>query len=147
MFGLGRSAAVQKRAELIARMVGYVRHGLQTKSYEQFVESFSNPDGQPDVSDRHRRELNFQMRVSPTCWYDATAFYWHGTPFVGIQGGGDDYGVFITAHGDRDSLISVDFHKPLLGRQSGRDARAMVRALQVMPGWTSTSSIERLLGR
>ena len=41
MFGWGRKGAVEKRAKLLARMVTLIVHGLRTKTYEQFIASFS----------------------------------------------------------------------------------------------------------
>jgi hypothetical protein len=49
MFGWRRRAAVGKRAKQIARMVLLVIDGLQTKTYEQFVVSFSNPGAVPST--------------------------------------------------------------------------------------------------
>jgi hypothetical protein len=72
MLGWGRNSAVEKRAKLLARMTTLIMRGLQTKTYEQFIASFSNPDGEPDASERQRHELHFQMRISPTCEYYAT---------------------------------------------------------------------------
>src|SRR3974390_622775 len=90
---VGHTEAVEDRAHLIARMMPLIIRGLKTKTYEEFVESFSNPDGKPDS---RNRELSFQMRISPTCWYDATANYRHAEPpSARIHGGGDDLGVFI----------------------------------------------------
>ena len=42
MLGWGRKAAIEKRAKLLARMTALILQGLQTKSYEQFIASFSN---------------------------------------------------------------------------------------------------------
>ena len=75
LFGWGRKAPIDERAKLIARMVGLVIDGLRTKSYEQFVLSFSNPGAEPGEFERGNGELYFQMRISPTCWYNATADY------------------------------------------------------------------------
>lgn len=47
MFGWGRKASVDERAKQIARMLGFIQHGLRTKSYEQFAASFSNPGADP----------------------------------------------------------------------------------------------------
>src|SRR5262252_2388727 len=47
--------------------------GLCTKSYDQFVESYSNPGNEPDTTERNARISRFAMRFSSTCWYDATA--------------------------------------------------------------------------
>jgi hypothetical protein len=44
-----RKAAVEKRAKQIARMVLLVIDGLQTKTYEQSVEIFSNPGNVPST--------------------------------------------------------------------------------------------------
>jgi hypothetical protein len=47
LFWSRRDTGVDERVKLMARMVTLIVHGLQIKSYEQFVESFSNPDGEP----------------------------------------------------------------------------------------------------
>src|SRR5580698_7691660 len=97
MFGSGRKAVVEERAKLLARMIALIIRGLQTKSYEQFIAGFSNPGAEPDAFEQSSRELCFQMRISPTCWYDAMASYPLGErPHVVLQGGGDDFGVFLT---------------------------------------------------
>jgi hypothetical protein len=75
MLGWGRKAAVDERAKLLARMINLIMHSLKAKPYEQFVASFSNPGKEPDAFDGSNRELHFQMRISPSCWYDATATY------------------------------------------------------------------------
>jgi hypothetical protein len=67
MLGWGRQAAVEKRAKLLGRMTDLIMHGLQTKTYEQFIASFSNPGWEPDTFERQRQELRFLMRISPTC--------------------------------------------------------------------------------
>ena len=59
MLGWGRNSAVEKRAKLLARMTTLIMRGLQTKTYEQFIASFSNPDGEPDASERQRHEFTF----------------------------------------------------------------------------------------
>jgi hypothetical protein len=132
MFGWGRKATVEERAKLIARMINFILYGLQTKTYEQFVESFSNPDAEPNVLDRHSHKLHFQLRISPTCWYDATATL--ARPDVPssacLRGGGDDLGVFITIDAGDSTRISIDLR---LDEDVGRDARSMVRALEAIP--------------
>jgi hypothetical protein len=149
LFGWGRKAAIDERAKLIVRMVGLIIDGLRTKSYEQFVLSFSNPGTEPDAFQRETGELCFQMRISPTCWYNAIADY-SGTmskePVVGILGNGDDFGVFITA-GVEVGKLTVELQLPL-GRKAGQDAGTMVRALAAMPipDWSVFAEIERLLG-
>ncbi len=75
MFGGGQKATVDRRAKRLARIVAFIVHGLQTKSYEQFIASFSNPGSEPNAFDRSSRDHRFQMRISPTCWYDAFASY------------------------------------------------------------------------
>jgi hypothetical protein len=129
---VGQNESVEDRAHLIARMMPLIIHGLKTKTYEEFVESFSNPDGKPD----HRnRELSFQMRMSPTCWYNATANYRHAEPpSVRIHGDGDDLGVFIFITSDRDPIVHFRLE---IGERAGTDASAVVRTLRTMPGWSS----------
>ena len=78
MFGWGRKAAVEKRAKQIARMVLLVIDGLQTKTYEQSVEIFSNPGNVPSTRELDNRELSFQIRFSSACWYHTVAVYPRG---------------------------------------------------------------------
>jgi hypothetical protein len=64
LFWWRREQAVEERAKLMARMVSLIVRGLQTKSYEEFVESFSNP-GSPSLVSSVRqgaRRLNYQFR-------------------------------------------------------------------------------------
>jgi len=144
MLGSESKAAADERAKLLVRMITLIVRGLQTKSYEQFIASFSNPGAEPDAFDRLSREHGFQMRISPTCWYDAmTSFRLGKTPSVYIQGGGDDFGVFITA--GAQSACMVDLHLAE-GQRAGREAEEMVRRLQAMPGYTSYAAIKRSLG-
>jgi hypothetical protein len=97
--------------------------------------------------DRYRREVNFTMNISPTCWYVVQVIYPHdtpGQPFVSLQGGGEDFGVFITANAEHGGA-SVEMHLAS-GQRAGRDARAMVRALEAAPNWTRVGELERALG-
>jgi hypothetical protein len=140
MFGWGRKAAVEKRAKQIARMVLLVIDGLQTKTYEQFVEIFSNPGNVPSTRELKSRELSFKMRFSSACWYDAVAVYPRGPdetdqPRFYMQGAGDDWGVFISGNANPDNRVTVVLHLPP-GQKAGRDARAVVRALQATPKWS-----------
>jgi hypothetical protein len=73
MFANERRAAIKQRAKLMGRMVMLLTDGLCTKSYDQFVERFSNPGDEPDETARIARISRFAMRFSPTCWYQATA--------------------------------------------------------------------------
>jgi hypothetical protein len=144
MFGWGRKAAVKRRAKLLARMIGLITHGLKTKSYEQFVASFSNPGKEPDAFDRSNRKLHFQMRISPTCWYDATASYpLRESPWVSLHGGGDDFGVLITV--SPSDGVTVGPHLAS-GQRAGRDAQAVINSLYAMPGFRSFAAIERAVG-
>jgi len=86
MFGIKRRSAIEQRAKLMARMVMLIVDGLCTKSYDQFVESFSNPGEEPDETARDARMLQFEMRFSPTCWYEAMAS--SARPSIYIDGGG-----------------------------------------------------------
>ena len=43
MFSRERRAAIKQRAKVMERMVMLLTDGLCTKSYDQFVESYSNP--------------------------------------------------------------------------------------------------------
>lgn len=58
-----------------------------------------------------------------------------------MQGGGDDWGVFISGNGNRDNRVTVELHVAP-GQKAGSDARAMVRALQTMPGWSGYTDDE-----
>jgi hypothetical protein len=145
MLGWGRKAAVKRRAKLLARMIGLIMHDLKTKSYEQFVASFSNPGGEPDAFDRSNRKLHFQMRISPTCWYDVTASYSRSysrgeSPWVSLRGGGDDFGVFITASPSSGITVGPQLAP---GQKAGPDARAIMRSLYAMPGFRNFAAIER----
>lgn len=140
MLSWGRNSAVEKRAKLLARMTTLIMRGLQTKTYEQFIASFSNPDGEPDASERQRHELHFQMRISPTCEYYATACYPRDEPpWAFLQGDGDDFGVFINL--SRSGEITVGLHLES-GEAAGCDAQAMVRILTAMPGFKSFAVLE-----
>jgi len=144
MFGGGQIAAVDRRAKRLARIVAVIVRGLQTKSYEQFIASFSNPESEPDAFDRLSRDHRFQMRISPACWYDAFASFPPGeSPSILIQGCGDDFGVFIAA--DTQSAATADLHLAR-GQRAGRDAEAMVQSLRAMHGFTSFAETERSLG-
>jgi len=48
MFGQSRRAAIKQRAKLMGRMVMLLTDGLCRKSYDQFVDSYSNPGDEPD---------------------------------------------------------------------------------------------------
>ena len=142
LFRLRRENTIDERAKQMARMVMLIVHSLQTKSYDEFVESFSNPGSELDSNERLKRQLHFQMRISPTCWYEAAAVYLPaGTPYFLIEGGGDDWGDLISGDAIADHRIGVDFWVPT-GSQAGRDASAMVSALRGMPGWSRGSDIE-----
>ncbi len=147
MFRWGRQTAVDERAKTLARMVMLICHGLRTKNYDEFITSFSNPAREPDASERQGGQLRFQMRFSPTCWYDAVAQYppTGGIPNFYMHGGGDDWGVFISGSAKAGHVVTVDLDVPP-GSHAGGDARAIVRALQAMRGWSRFSDLERALG-
>ena len=147
MFRWGRQSAINERAKMLAGMVMLICHGLRTKNYDEFVASFSNPAREPDASERQGGQLRFQMRFSPTCWYDAVAEYPRtgATPHIYMHGGGDDWGVFISGDAKAKHGVTVDLNVPS-GSHVGCDARAMVRALQAMRGWSRFSELERALG-
>ena len=144
MFGIKRRTAIEQRAKLMARMVMLIIDGLCTKSYDQFVESFSNPGEEPDGIGRDAQMLQFEMRFSPTCWYEATASFAEARPSIYMQGGGDDFGVLISVHVPTDTnqpvYPVVDLDVPQWWKR-GRDARAMVHALQAMRGWKFVTAI------
>ena len=130
-----RKAEVEERAKLLARMVPLIMHGLQTKSYEQFVASFSNPGAEPDAFERSNRELHFQMQISPACRYHASASYSpEQSPCVVLQGGDDDFGVVITVSAT-EAIIVDSYLAP--GQDAGCDARDVVHCLHAMPGFRS----------
>src|ERR1700727_234515 len=133
MLGWGRKAAIDERAKLLARMTTLVLHGIQTKTYEQFIASFANPGGEPDALERLSHKLHFLMRISPTCEYYATACYPRDDPpWVILEGGGDDFGVSLTL--SQSGEIAVGLHLES-GEPAGRDAQAIVRILAAMPGF------------
>lgn len=145
MFGHKRRSAIKERAKLMGRMVMLLTDGLYTKSYDQFVERFSNPGGGPDETARNARISRFEMRFSPTCWYEATAsLYENAQHWIRIEGAGDDCGVFISVRVPDDANVpscpQVDLHVPR-GAKRGHDAGAMVRALQDIPGWRGVAAI------
>jgi hypothetical protein len=142
IFGSGRRLEVGARAKQIARMVMVIVHGLQTKSYDEFVESFSNPGNEPASLERLNRQVCFQLRISSTCWYDAMADFGRRTDmhhFVSLHGGGDDFGVAISAG---PGYSTVELYLPP-GQKAGRDAKTMVHALAVTPGWTNGADMGR----
>lgn len=145
MFGNKRRTAIKQRAKLMGRMVMLLTDGLCTKSYDQFVASYSNSGDELDESARNARRSRFEMRFSPTCWYEATAsLAENAQPWIHIEGGGDDCGVFISVDVAADANVPscpvVDLHVPR-GAKRGHDARAMVRALQAIPGWKWAEAI------
>jgi hypothetical protein len=145
MFGHKRRTAINQRAKLMGRMVMLLTDGLCTKSYDQFVERYSNPGSEPDETERNARISRFAMRFSPTCWYEATAsLYQDAQPWILIEGGGDDCGVCISVRvpGDANmpSCPVVDLQVPR-GAKRGHDAGAMVRALRDIPGWKGVVAI------
>ena len=142
MFGSGRRTRLEARTKQIARMVMVIVHGLQTKSYDQFVESFSNPGRQPATLERLNQQVCFRLQISTTCWYDAMADFSRRIephPFTNLHGGGDDFGVAISASA---GYSIIELYVPL-GQKKGRDAEAVVRALAATPGWTNAAGIER----
>jgi len=107
MFSRERRAAIKQRAKVMGRMVMLLTDGLCTKSYEQFVERYSNPGDEPDEAARNARISRFAMRFSPTCWYEATAsLYENAQPWILIEGGGDDCGVVISVRVPADAYPS-----------------------------------------
>ena len=62
MFGHKHRTAINQRAKLMGRMVMLLTDGLCTKSYDQFVESYSNPGNEPDETERNARISRFAMR-------------------------------------------------------------------------------------
>jgi hypothetical protein len=147
VFGWGRKVEVEERAKKVARMLFFIKHSMQTKTYDQFVASFSNPDDQPNVLKRYDHRAHFTMHMSESCWYNADVAYphnGHGTGSVTLHGGGDDFGVFITA-APADDLASVDLHVAF-DEKAGRDAKSMVRTLEAMPKWTRAEPVDGDLG-
>src|SRR5215469_708235 len=106
MFGHKRRSAIKERAKLMGRMVMLLTDGLYTKSYDQFVERYSNPGDRPDETARIARISRFEMRFSPTCWYEATAsLAENAQPWICIEGAGDDCGVFISVRVPDDANV------------------------------------------
>ena len=90
----------------MGRMVMLLTDGLCTKSYDQFVERYSNPGDEPDETARNARISRFQMRFSPSCWYEATASLPEkAQPSIFIEGGGGDCGVFISVRVPADANV------------------------------------------
>ena len=150
MFGLGRKAAIGERAQKVARMLLFIEHSMRTKTYDQFLASFSNPGAKPNVLERYGRKAHFTMQMSATCWYSASISFPHANAadeigFITLQGGGDDFGVFITATPRDDDSPSVNLHLAF-DQKAGRDAKAMVRTLEAMPKWTRAAEMEHALG-
>ena len=113
-------------------------------SYPSLV-SFSNLGGEPDAFDQSNRKLHFQMRISPTCWYDVTASYSRSysrgeSPWISLRGGGDDFGVFITASPSSGITVGPQLAP---GQKAGPDARAIMRSLYAIPGFRNFTAIER----
>ncbi len=82
-----------------------------------------------------------------SCWYSAAVSFPHGPDGVGaisLEGGGDDFGVFISA-ASGDDLASVALYLAF-DEKAGRDAKSMVRTLEAMPKWTRAEEMERNLG-
>jgi hypothetical protein len=143
--GWGSIDEVDERAKLLGRMIALIVHSLRTKSYEEFVASYSNPGQEPNALKRLSHKAHFQMRISPRCWYDATVSYaGEKSPSLRIVGGGDDFGVLITT-GASDHSLMVDFD-PADAKKPGRDAQVMVRALLQLPGYRTFASTEESLG-
>jgi hypothetical protein len=135
---------VDERAKLLSRMIALIVHGLRTKSYEQFVAAYSNPGREPDALKRLSRKASFQLRITPTCWYDAAVSYADDAArTLSILGGGDDFGVSITTT-SADNRIFAAFITDY-DEKPGRDARAMVRALLRQPSYRRVSDGESLL--
>jgi hypothetical protein len=117
MFGHKRSTTIRQRAKLMGRMVMLLIDGLCTKSYDQFVERYSNPGDEPDENSRNARISRFALRFSPTCWYEATAsLAENAQPWIFIEGAGDDCGVVISVRVPDDANVpscpEVDLHVP-----------------------------------
>ena len=145
IFGRRRKSEVDERAKLLGRMIALLVHSLRTKSYDEFVARFSNPGQQPDALKRLSSKAHFQMRVSPTCWYDATVSYARDDArSLCIAGGGDDFGVVISANATDDGVVvKLD---PADGQKPGRDARAVTRALLAFPGFRGSGTTEDSVG-
>ena len=144
MFGHQRRTSIKQRAKLMGRMVMLLTDSLCTKTYDEFVERFSNPGDEADETERNARISRFALRFSPTCWYEATAsLYENAEPWMFIKGGGDDCGVCISVRVPADvnvpSCPVVDLRVPR-GAKRGHDAGAMVRALRDIPGWRAVTA-------
>jgi hypothetical protein len=148
MFGFGSNAAVvRERAGKVRLLVAMIASNLYSKSADEFVLFYETTT----VVERLGPEIYFGVKLSPSCWYDVQARYPEADPpwmndLLGANeatdepqrslhflGGGDDYGVFISAIGIDDGA-SVEFHVAP-GRRAGKDAKAMVTALLGLPGF------------
>jgi hypothetical protein len=58
-----RETTIDERAKKVARMVEFICYELQTKTYDQFVSSFSNPGNEPDASERDAYAVFADMLV------------------------------------------------------------------------------------
>jgi len=144
-FGWRRNAEVAERAQLLRRMIALIVHGLRTKSYEQFIVAFSNPGREPDALQRISRKASFQMRISATCWYDATVSYAREkSPSLRMVGGGDDAGILVTTGADDEAIMVGS--DPADALTPGRDARLVVRALVRLPGCRARNPLEEPFG-
>lgn len=149
MFGFGSrlDAEAKDRASQVSQMILLIIQGLKTKTYDEFVAHYSRSHNAPDTFGRFDKEWAFQMTMSPTCWYEATIDYGSAEmPSMRMLGGGDDYGVFICGHcSDGGSFVSVSLE--CFNGSPGKTARRVVKALQAIPGYRDSGSLERGLLR
>lgn len=126
-------------------MILLMLFGLQTKSYEQFIERYSNAENRPDVLDRQSREWTFQMTISTECWYAVRVDYGDPEqPTLTMQGGGSDYGVFVVGSSDGNSSGFSASIECFNGRP-GRSARAMAELLRALPSAFDADLLERIM--
>lgn len=64
----------------------------------------------------------------------------HKSPWVSFRGGGDDFGVFITASPSAGIKVGPQLAP---GQKAGPDALAIMRSLYAMPGFRNFAAIER----
>lgn len=147
MFGWGRKAAIEKRAKQLLRMLAFIKHGMRTLSYDQFLGNFSNPGDEPIEIERYRREAHFVMRMSRSCWYRASVSFANDAdgrrPFISLQGAGNDFGVLIITDPHAAGATIDLYVEP--GKKVGRDARAIVQLLQTTPNWDTFATIEQAM--
>jgi hypothetical protein len=134
MFGWGQNAEMQRRAAKVALTLHIVRSELTEIGLQSMIEH-RRAEGAKVVVTKDRAVV-FGMSFSPTRWYDFRIdLADRNTAAISALGGGEDYGVFILAPlEDEKAWVTV---KTEPGKPPGRNAKAMVRALEAEPNFES----------